>query len=254
MYELLSTENRQYNKQEQTMFVVNALKKDTRFKDGIEYVLATVLGYQRDSRLNNEITYPMDLEIDEIAVTIDERSVAYTVGSHQDSGIKSNTFTNPYASTPSINVARGGTWSKKPYEKNQDHRYGNQQRGKGRDNSIECKVCMGVGHCATNENTICYILAKTHMCTRFTEREENKQVVRSNTHRYRKQVKEKARKGKMDSRFNNVIKKMVDEGQLQQDIDPIIKLARALNVQSEINDTSDGDSDSDDNSQQSDDS
>ena len=90
------------------------------------------------------------------------------------------------------------------------------------------------------------------MCTRFIEREENKQIVRSNTHRYRKQMKEKARKGKVDSRFNKVIKKMVDEGQSQQDIDPIIKLARALNLQSDSNDTSD--SDSDENSQQSDDS
>ena len=47
---------------------------------------------------------------------------------------------------------------------------------------------------------------------------------------------------------------MVDEGQSQQDIDPIIKLARALNLQSDSNDTSDSDSDSDENSQQSDDS
>ena len=180
MYELLSTENRQYNKQEQTMYVVNALKKDTRFKQGIDYVLVTVLGYQRDCRLNPDIIYPMDIEIDEIAVTIDERSVEYNVGEHQDSGIKSNTFVNPYASSPTINVARGGTWNKKLYEKNQDTRYGNQQRGKGRDNSLECKVCMGVGHCATHEETICYALAKTHMCTRFIEREENKQIVRSN--------------------------------------------------------------------------
>ena len=68
----------------------------------------------------------MDIEIDEIAVTIDERSVEYNVGEHQDSGIKSNTFVNPYASSPTINVARGGTWNKKPYEKTQDNRYANQ--------------------------------------------------------------------------------------------------------------------------------
>ena len=116
----------------------------------------------------------MDIEIDEITVTIDKRSVEYNVGKHQDSGIKSNTFVNRYTSSPTSNVARGGTWNKKPYEKTQNNRYGNQHRSTNRDKSITCKACMGIGHCATNEDTICYTLAKVHICAGFIEKEENK--------------------------------------------------------------------------------
>ena len=42
--------------------------------------------------------------------------------------------------------------------------------------------------------------------------------------------------------MNNVIRKMVEEGQSQQEIDPIIKLARALNIQSMSTYTSECDS------------
>ena len=77
------------------------------------------------------------------------------------------------------------------------------------------------------------------------EQEENQQAVKSNTYRYKKQLKEKANKYRADKRMNNVIKKMVDEGQSQEDIDPIIKLARAINSQTISTYTSDSDSDQD---------
>ena len=76
--------------------------------------------------------------------------------------------------------------------------------------------------------------------------------MRENTHRYRKQLKERMRKKKVDNRLNNVIKKMVDEGQTQQEIDPIVKLATAMDLQSTSNDESESDNDND--SQQSQDS
>ena len=90
------------------------------------------------------------------------------------------------------------------------------------------------------------------MCTRFLQDENNKQIVRENTHRYRKQLKERMRKKKVDNRLNNVIKKMVDEGQTQQEIDPIVKLAIAMDLQSSSNEDSESDNDND--SQQSQDS
>ena len=256
LYEMLSTEKRQYNKQEQTMYVVNALKKDVRFKEGIEYVLAAVLTYQRDSRAEPLIMYPIDLEIDEIAVTIDDRSEEYNVGDQEEVGVKKQRYINPYGNTSTINVARGRVPYKKPYEKKGyekgGNQYGSTRTHNIRDNSITCKACNGIGHCATREDTICYALAKTHMCTRFLQDENNKQIVRENTHRYRKQLKERMRKKKVDNRLNNVIKKMVDEGQTQQEIDPIVKLAIAMDLQSSSNEDSESDNDND--SQQSQDS
>ena len=100
-------------KQEQTMYVVNVPKKDTHFKHGIEYVLATVLVYQKVSQLNPEIMYSMDIEIIETVVTIDERNTEYTVCDQQDSDIKSHIFMNPYTSSPTVHVARGGSWNRK---------------------------------------------------------------------------------------------------------------------------------------------
>ena len=58
-------------------------------------------------------------------------------------------------------------------------------------------------------------------------------------------MKQKSNKYKADKRINNVIKKMVNEGQSQEDIDPIIKLARAMNSQTVSTYTSDSDSDQD---------
>ena len=241
LYETLSPENRQYNNQEQTMYVVNALKKDTRFKPGVEYVLAAVLAYQRDRRLNPTIVYPLDLDIDEIAITITERSPDYIVG---EQSTKTPSFSNPYATDPVINVARGNSTYSRKYDNNKFKDKNGYSRN-NRDTSLTCKACMGVGHCATNPDNICYTLAKAHLCKRFMEQEENQQAVKSNTYRYKKQLKEKANKYRADKRMNNVIKKMVDEGQSQEDIDPIIKLARAINSQTISTYTSDSDSDQD---------
>ena len=74
LYEELSPENRSYNRREKIMFVIKALKVDNRFKDGLMYAEATLQGYQRDSQITPTTPFPLDLEIDEIAITITERS------------------------------------------------------------------------------------------------------------------------------------------------------------------------------------
>ena len=79
-YEELSPQHRSYNQQEQTMFILHALKVDTCFKEGLVYVEATIQAYQRDTIITPTTLFPLDLEIDEITVTIDERYDAYTVG------------------------------------------------------------------------------------------------------------------------------------------------------------------------------
>ena len=47
----------------------------------------------------------MDLEIDEIAVTITERYPDYTVGEHS---MQKGSIINSYATNPIINVTKGG--------------------------------------------------------------------------------------------------------------------------------------------------
>ena len=151
------------------------------------YVLAAVLVYQRDSRADPSNLYPIDIENDEIAVTIDNRSPKYIVGDQEEMGVTKKKYVNPYGTTSTINIARGQnpykkTYGKKAYEKG-PNQYGRQYRP--RDDSIIYKVCSGRGYCATREDTIFYALAQTHMCTRFMEDENNKQIVRENTQSYR---------------------------------------------------------------------
>ena len=62
------------------MFVIKALKVDNRFKEGLVYADATLQSYQRDSQITPTTPFPLDLEIDEIAITIEERSDDYAVG------------------------------------------------------------------------------------------------------------------------------------------------------------------------------
>ena len=61
------------------MFILHALTVDTRFKEGLVYVEATIQAYQRDTRIIPTTPSPLDLGINEISVTIDERSDAYKV-------------------------------------------------------------------------------------------------------------------------------------------------------------------------------
>ena len=62
------------------MFILHAITVDTRFKEGLVYVEVTIQAYQLDTRITPTTPSPLDLEIDKIAVTIDEISKANTVG------------------------------------------------------------------------------------------------------------------------------------------------------------------------------
>ena len=75
------------------MFVLKTLSVDSRFKDGLVYVEATLHAYQRDTQITPTAPFPLNLDIEEIAITIAERSDAYTVG------VKTTTpcVVNPYA-------------------------------------------------------------------------------------------------------------------------------------------------------------
>ena len=61
LYEELSPQTRQYNTTEQTLFIINALKGDYRFRIGLHYVESTLNTYQRDVRLNPILPFPLEL-------------------------------------------------------------------------------------------------------------------------------------------------------------------------------------------------
>lgn len=62
------------------MFIIQALMPYKRFREGLIYSESTLQAYQRDFRDNVLTLFPLD--IDDIAVTIDERSENYTIGNN----------------------------------------------------------------------------------------------------------------------------------------------------------------------------
>ena len=82
LYEQLSPEHRVYSKREQTIFLITSLKLDKRVRMGVQYVENSLMAYQHDVITKSTVVFPLDLELDEIGVTIDERSDTYTVGTH----------------------------------------------------------------------------------------------------------------------------------------------------------------------------
>ena len=73
---------------------MNTLELDNRFKTGTDYVNSTLQAYQRDRTSNASATFPTDFKVDEIGVTIDERSIEYMIGD--------TSSVNPYATQGTI--------------------------------------------------------------------------------------------------------------------------------------------------------
>ena len=98
------------------MFILHALTVDTSSKEGLVYVEATIQAYQRYTIITPTTPFPLDLEVDKIAVTIDERSDAYAVGGK----VGAPRVLNPYArvmdtvDTPSIRALGRRDNSRKP--------------------------------------------------------------------------------------------------------------------------------------------
>ena len=205
MYELLSPERRVYNKREQAIHIVNALKNDDRFAPGITYVEATLLAHQRESNSNNRTVFPLDLEIDEIGVTIDERCNEYTVGDQ--------TISVPTVSTATVNAMKGRNRNVTKEKKN---------------NGLICKACYGLNHCVTNKDDICYNLAKIHLCCNFIKDERNMKDVKANAYKYRKERKEKSQQLKITDKLDSVIRKLTPSDGTANDMIPLVNLTKAL--------------------------
>ena len=61
------------------MFILYALTVDTHFKEEFVYVEDTIQVYQHDTKITPTIPFSLNIEIDEIAIAIDEGSDAYMV-------------------------------------------------------------------------------------------------------------------------------------------------------------------------------
>ena len=76
------------------MYIINPLKHDERLAPGTTYVQATLEAYQRNHYLNPTIPFPFDLNIDVIAVVLDDHSPTYVVGERATYGPEFNLDTN----------------------------------------------------------------------------------------------------------------------------------------------------------------
>ena len=211
-YEMLSPEKRQYNKKEQAMFVVQALKTDDRFQPGLEYVTNTLLSHQRALQIISTTPFPLDLEIDDLGVTIDERSPAYTVGESKTQ--------DTYTGAGTIRAMNG-----KP-----SYKFSNKKHARNEKTTCDlvCKACGTKGHCITVPNTICYNLAKIDLCTKFLTHDKNASMTKNNTYQYKKDQKEKANRTKVSNKMDTLIRKLEDNGNTESDISPLIHLAQAF--------------------------
>ena len=194
------------------MFVLHALTSDTRFRDSLTYVEATIQTFQRDTRSSPITPFPLDLEIDEIAVTIDEHSDVYTLGD-KTAPLK---VMNPYARTDTMDApvirALGHRDNKCSPQTKSTYTYNDKKEDRSGDRNTQTyKVCMGVCHCITNPDAICFIVTKAHVSNRYIEDTSNTQIVKSNAYRYRKHMKDKAQRNKASKR-NGVIRWLEDNG------------------------------------------
>ena len=225
------------------MFVIKALKADNRFKDGLTYVEATLQGYQRDIQITPSTPFPIDLNIEEIAITIAERSEEYTVGEKAPHPRVINPYARVLDNNTSVVRAMGRTDDyRKPREKGGYQKMGNRTDKTKVRNTQTCKACMGVGHCITNADTVCYVVAKASICNRFMEDAANASIVKSNAYRYKKEQQDKALRTKTSSRMDGIIRKMESAGHTDQQLAPMIHMANAMIDDSSEDSNSDNES------------
>ena len=174
LYEQLSPENRKYNQTEQTMFIISALRHDVQLRPGVNYVESVLQAYQRDTRLNPSIKFPLELQFDEIGVVFDEHSEEYTVG--DKSSVPRSTFNadaiNGLAykakDNPIIHALRQRPKPYRPYDnrnKKSDRPDYGLKRNK-QDSTKSFRACLNNGHCIT-QGDICYPLANATLCQWF---------------------------------------------------------------------------------------
>ena len=197
LHEKLSPESRIYNNDEQTTFIINALRHDVQLRPRLFYVESTLQAYQRDVRLNSAITFPHELQHDDVGVIIDENSDDYTVGANArlpTSIFDSNGTLRRAEDQPVLHALRGYQSSYQRQDHNKNGTQTKRDLKPKRDSTtptISCKACLGLGHCVT-KGDICYILAKATIRHSFMAATANKEHIQRNAADFKKERKEKS--------------------------------------------------------------
>ena len=151
--------------------------------------------HQCESQVSVVAQIILGLEIDEIAVTIDERSDVYTVGDK----VAAPRVIPPHArdtvrtmSTPLTSYIQAMRRKEKlrsnPQKKTEYKRY-QEAKPTAKNNQI-CKACFDLDHFITNPDTTYCNLAKQQMGSKYLETAENTSVSKPNKYRYKKDRKE----------------------------------------------------------------
>ena len=101
---------------------------------------------------------------------------------------------------------------------------------------LTCKTCLGYGHCITNNDGICYTMAKTYLCSQYIANSDNNRTMKNNTYRFKKRVKESKQTSQIESKLDVVVKQLEENREKLQNLEYIIKLARALHYDGDNND------------------
>lgn len=239
LYEYLSPKKREYNATEQTMFIISALRHDTRLRPGLNYAESVLQAYQRDSLLNPDTPFPLELQIDEVGVTLDEHSDEYTVGD-KATAVKStySSDTRPVIHAFKSRPRQYDERKRKPFKPDYD------AKKPMRDNTKTCRACLSLGHCVTSGD-ICYPLTKATLCQSFLSNTDNDETSKRNLRDYKKERRDRASKSKTSRKMHGVIRKMVTDGATEEALQPIIRLAYAMD---DTSDDEEHDYDSDDSS------
>ena len=118
----------------------------------VQYVENSLMAYQRNVITNPTVAFPLDLELDEIDFTIDERSDTYSVGTHVSLPIPS---VPPTFGTGFIRQLKSSSTHRRSRSDNTSHNKSFSR--KPPDISLKCKACHNFGHCVTVEGSVCYI-------------------------------------------------------------------------------------------------
>ena len=87
---------------------------------------------------------------------------------------------------------------------------------------------MGVCHCITTPDTICYVVAKTVICNIFVNDPINTVLIKSNTYMYKKEQKEKVLRSKTTTQMEDITKKMESADPTETQLTPIVHMTNTM--------------------------
>ena len=98
---------------------------------------------------------------------------------------------------------------------------------------MKCKACHNFGHCVTVEGSVCYTLAKTHLCSQFLSDPRHVASIKRNTLLFQQNQKDKYTKLKTVTKIDGYMRTLRDDGQSEDQLKPLVNLCLALESDSD---------------------